>query len=89
MVLKERENSPSTEKLPPAKECIVPDTLSLEAIEQLNFIRKDSDTDTLSEIENLSPQEILSKYSGYLYFNKTWSVDEPEMAQVCERIKSK
>ena len=89
MVLKEREDPLLTKKLPPAKECLTPNTLSSEETKKLNFIRENLDPDTLSEIDNLSPREILSKYSGYLYFNKTWSVDEAEIAQVRDRIKSK
>ena len=89
MVLKKCENSLLTEKLPPSKECLTPNKLSLEETKKLNFIRGNLDPDALREIENLSPLEILSKYSGYLYFNKTWSVDESEIAQVREWIKSK
>ena len=63
--------------------------LTPEDAKKLNFLWENLSPETLKEIEDLTPREILSKYSGYLFRNKTWKVAPAEINRARERIKSK
>ena len=63
--------------------------LTPEDAKKLNFLWENLSPEALKEIEDLTPREILSKYSGYLSRNKTWKVAPAEINRVRERIKSK